>query len=278
MAEGKNTMEIKKVSTTATHIENAYIKTVSSTDSEVLAQLFYAMNKRHSAIWNAIQNKTQLVYANIGKNTDFVDLKELIKQQFVINILHKITNIVADSLDSDANVQLCDIDVCKTLIRDDSLMTGYAATSANQVQKVLFSDLGKLQKTKTEGTFIERSSESVEATIEDDVQRAMLHDILSQLFTRKDQRTFVETVLLLGSRKAMMVLDLELKNFNRKIERALNTISKYTSAHPEEIEHIKAILNELVMNKIIDYEDELTSDDDISDIYTLETKKPLFIF
>ena len=271
-------MEIKEVSTTPTHIENAYIKMVSSADSEVLAQLFYAMNKRHSAIWNAIQNKTQLVYINLGKNTDFVDLKELIKQQFVINVLHKITNIVADSLDSDANVQLCDIDVYKTLIRDDSLMTGYVKTSANQVQKVLFSDLSKLQKAKSEASLIENTSESIEETLEDDVQRAMLHDILSQLFTRKDQRTFVETVLWLGSSKAMVRLNLEPKNFNRKVERALTTISKYTSAHSEEIEHIKAILNELVMNKIIDYEDELTSDDDISDIYTLETKQPLFIF
>ncbi len=51
-------MKIKEVSTTKAHIENSYIDTISNADIVVMTKLIYAMNKKHSKLWNAINNRT----------------------------------------------------------------------------------------------------------------------------------------------------------------------------------------------------------------------------
>lgn len=260
------------------HIENSYINVVASADSGVMTKLIYTMNTEHSKLWNKINNRTLITRVNLQKSVDFLDLKELIKMQFVVNLLHKITNIIADSKDVDSKESLTPCEVYQTLISNDALITGYVKTSSAQVQKVIMSDISKKQNAEKGTAFIDEDNlqpTQVEITI-DGAKRANAESLLSMQINRKDQLTFIETVLELGEDEAKESLGLDSRSFNKKRKRAEATLKDYQDKHKEDYEYAKILIDSMIMSDVSDLEQ--SEDNEIADTYAEITKQPSFYF
>lgn len=271
-------MIIKEVSTTKVHIENAYIDAISNADTVVMTKLIYAMNKKHSKLWNAINNRTSITSVNIQKSVDFLDLKELIKMQFVVNLLHKITNIIADSEDINSKEALSAHEVYQALIVNDALITSYIKTSAKQIQKVVMSDISKKHSAEKGMAFINEDNlqpTQIEITI-DSAKRANANALLSQQINRKDQLSFIQKVLEVGKDATKAELGLSERDFNKKFERALKTLTKYQASNTEDYEYAKVLINSMIMNNVSDLEQ--SESDEIADTYAEITKQPSFYF
>ena len=271
-------MKIKEVSTTKAHIENSYLDAVSSADSDVMTKLIYEMNTKHTILWNKINNRTSITSVNLQKSVDFLDLKELIKMQFVVNLMHKITNIIADSEDVDSKESLSADEVYQALIVNDTLINSYIKTSAKQVQKVVMSDISKKQQAEKGLSFISEDNlkpTQIEIVI-DSSKRANAEALLSQQINRKDQLNFLKTILEVGKDATKTQLGLEERDFNKKFERALKTLTKYQVSNIEDYEYAKVLINSIIMADVSDLEQ--SEDDEIADTYAEITKQPSFYF
>lgn len=271
-------MKIKEVSTTKAHIENSYIDTISNADTVVMTKLIYAMNKKHSKLWNAINNRTSITSVNIQKSVDFLDLKELIKMQFVVNLLHKITNTIADSEDVNSKEALSAHEVYQALIVNDALITSYIKTSAKQIQKVVMSDISKKQQAEKGLSFI--NEDNTQATqieiIIDSAKRANAEALLSQQINRKDQLNFLKTILEVGKDATKAELRLTERDFNKKFGRSLKTIAKYQESNTEDYEYSKVLIDSIIMSDVSDLEQ--SENDEIADTYAEITKQSSFYF
>ncbi|WP_206753250.1 hypothetical protein, partial [Leuconostoc falkenbergense] len=235
-----------------------------------------ALDKKYSELLTYEQ--TSITSVNIQKSVDFLDLKELIKMQFVVNLLHKITNIISDSEDINSKEALSADEVYQALIVNDTLITSYIKTSAKQVQKVVMSDISKKHSSEKGLAFMNEDNlqpTQIEITI-DSAKRANAVAMLSQQINRKDQLNFLKTILEFGKDETKAQLGLSERDFNKKFERALKTLTKYQASNIEDYEYAKVLINSIIMSNVSDLEQ--SENDEIADTYEQLTHQQSFYF
>lgn len=228
--------ELKKVKNSVKNIENDYIRLISTTD-EATAKALVTITTENGWIATEIDKRTRLVAIHTGQ--DFDTTRDLVAQQFVVNVLN--------NLDKDAK-----------------LLKSTIKYSGDYVQKVVFSDMAKEEEAKRGTGFIQADGHvDNSCTVAIDSAKAMAVDaLLDALIKRKDQKEFIKTVLMHGADKAGQILDLEPKEVNRKIERALASIEKGRSK--DEYKYMMSLMGEILETA---HDTELTEQEELEAVY-----------
>ena len=236
MKEPKSMTELKKVKNSVKNVENDYIRLISQTD-EATAKAVITVTTENGWIATEIDKRARLVAIHTGQ--DFDTTRDLVAQQFVVNVLNN-------------------------LEKDAKLLKSTIKYSSDYVQKVVFSDMAKQQEAKWGTSFIQADGHvDNSCTVAIDSAKAMAVDaLLDALIKRKDQKEFIKTVLMHGADKAGQILDLEPKEVNRKIERALASIEKGRSK--DEYKYMMSLMGEILETS---HSTELTEQEELEAVY-----------
>ena len=236
MKEPKSMTELKKVKNSVKNVESDYIRLISTAD-EATAKAIVTVTTENGWIATEIDKRARLVAHHTGQ--DFDSTRDLVAQQFVVNVLN--------NLEKDAKL-------LKTTIK----------YSGDYVQKVVFSDMAKEEEAKRGTGFIQADGHVDNSrTVAIDSAKAMAVDaLLDALIKRKDQKEFIKTVLMHGANKAGQILDLEPKEVNRKIERALASIEKGRSK--DEYKYMMSLMGEILETA---HDTELTEQEELEVVY-----------
>lgn len=228
--------ELKKVKNSVKNVENDYIRLISQTD-EATAKAFITVTTENGWIATEIDKRARLVAHHTGQ--DFDTTRDLVAQQFVVNVLNN-------------------------LEKDAKLLKSTIKYSGDYVQKVVFSDMAKEEEAKRGTGFIQADGHVDNSrTVAIDSAKAMAVDaLLDALIKRKDQKEFIKTVLMHGANKAGQILDLEPKEVNRKIERALASIEKGRSK--DEYKYMMSLMGEILETA---HDTELTEQEELEMVY-----------
>lgn len=228
--------ELKKVKNSVQNVEDDYIRLVSTTD-EATAKALVTVTTENGWIAAEIDKKARLVAHHTGR--DFDTTRDLVAQQFVVNMLNN-------------------------LEKDAKLLKSSIKFSGDYVQKVVFSDIAKEQEAKKGTSFILADGHADNSrTVAIDEAKAMAIDaLLDTLIKRQDQKDFIKTVLMNGAEKAGQILDLEPKEVNRKIERALASIEK--GRNKDEYKYMMSLMGEILETA---HDTELTEQEQLEELY-----------
>lgn len=228
--------ELKKVKNSVENVENDYIRLISTTD-DATARAIVTVTTENGWIATEIDKRARLVAHHTGQ--DFDTTRDLVAQQFVVNVLNN-------------------------LEKDAKLLKSTIKYSGDYVQKVVFSDMAKAQEAKRGMGFIKADGHvDNSCTVAIDSAKAMAVDaLLDALIKRKDQKEFIKTVLMHGADKAGQILDLEPKEVNRKIERALASIEKGHSK--DEYKYMMSLMGEILETA---HDTELTEQEELEAVY-----------
>lgn len=228
--------ELKKVKNSVKNVEADYIRLISATD-EATAKAIITVTTENGWIATEIDKRARLVAQHTGQ--DFDTTRDLVAQQFVVNMLN--------NLDKDAK-----------------LLKSTIKYSGDYVQKVVFSDMAKEEEAKRVTGFIQADGHVDDSrTVAIDSAKAMAVDaLLDALIKRKDQKEFIKIVLMHGADKAGQILDLEPKEVNRKIERALASIEKGRSK--DEYKYMMSLMGEILETA---HSTELTEQEELTAVY-----------
>lgn len=258
MARKNDEMELKEISRTAQNITDTYLRVISNPEyQEDIVNIYEVinsdLNKEVTTSWISEYIGVKAKNVSIQTGIDYQDVLILVKEQFMINAVN--------NRDKDAKF------IKKTV-----------EYSAMYVKSVLFSDLSKQKKARKGTAFINEDNlqaTQIEITI-DSTKRANADALLSQQINRKDQLNFLETILKIGKDATKAQLGLSERDFNKKFERALKTLTKYQASNPENYEYAKILIDSMIMSNVSDLEQ--SEDDEIADTYAEITKQPSFYF
>lgn len=245
-------MELKKISHSRKNIEDSYIRAVSTPGMEdTITMLYQVINSDDNWIANYIRKQSKIVEFNT--RMDFDVILDLVRQQFLVNAVHSLEKNSA---------------FLKRSIKD----------SAYYVQSVLFSDMAKELEAIKGQSFInedELNDTKMEISIKE-TQKELAEDLINQLFTRKDQKAFVLSVITDGKDKTMSKYGYSEKRFNERVKKVEATMKKmYKSG---DADYIKSLVGEILETAVYDTQAEMTVDDEIAEMYQNTTHQSSFYF
>lgn len=245
-------MELKKISHSRKNIEDSYIRAVSTPGMEdTITMLYQVINSDDNWIANYIRKQSKIVQFNTRMDFDLI--LDLVRQQFLVNAVHSLEKNSA---------------FLKRSIKD----------SADYVQSVLFSDLAKELEAIKGQSFInedELNDTKMEISIKE-TQKELAEDLINQLFTRKDQKAFVLSVITDGKDKTMSKYGYSEKRFNERVKRVESTLKK--AYENGDNDYIKSLFGEIVETVVYDVESEMTEDDILAEMYQNATHQSSFYF
>ena len=150
--------------------------------------------------------------------------------------------------------------------------------SAYYVQSFLFSDMAKELEAIKGQSFInedELNDTKMEISIKE-TQKELAEDLINQLFTRKDQKAFVLSVITNGKEYTMNEYGYSEKRFNERIKKVEATMKKaYKNGDND---YIKSLVGEILETAVYDTQAEMTMDDEIDEVYQNTTHQSSFYF
>lgn len=245
-------MELKKISHSRKNIEDSYIRAVSTPGMEdTITMLYQVINSDDNWIANYIRKQSKIVQFNT--RMDFDIILDLVRQQFLVNAVHSLEKNSA---------------FLKRSIKD----------SADYVQSVLFSDMAKELEAIKGQSFInedELNDTKMEISIKE-TQKELAEDLINQLFTRKDQKAFVLSVITNGKEYTMNEYGYSEKRFNERIKKVEATMKK--AYENGDNDSTKSLVGEILETAVYDTQAEMTVDDEIAEMYQNTTHQSSFYF
>ncbi|WP_312693892.1 hypothetical protein [Leuconostoc pseudomesenteroides] len=247
-------MELKKISHSTKNINDNYLRILGNKEAITLYKVVNSdLNSAVKTSWIATAINERAKYVSIQTGVDYQEVQVLIKQQFIINALN--------NLNKDSNF-------IKKTIR----------FSADYVQSVLFSDMAKELEAIKGQSFInedELNDTKMEISIKE-TQKELAEDLINQLFTRKDQKAFVLSVITDGKDKTMSKYGYSEKRFNERVKRVESTLKK--AYENGDNDYIKSLFGEIIETVVYDVESEMTEDDVLAEMYQNATHQSSFYF
>ncbi len=250
--------ELKQISRTAQNITDTYLKAISNDEiKDEVATMYKVVNsdldKSVKTSWISVYIGEKAKVVATQTDVNFQDVLTLVKEQFIINAINNADN---------------DAKFIKSTIK-------YSAT---YVQSVLFSDLSKLRESIKGQDFInEDDLQPTSAELAIDLnKRELAKDMVNSLFSRKDQKEFVISVITKGKEATKLDYGYSEKNFNRRLKKVEETLQKVYEKG--DAEYLKAIFGEIIETAVYDVEDEMTNDDMLNELYQNTTHQQSFYF
>lgn len=251
-------MELNKISHSAKNINDAYLRAISNKEvSDEAIQLYEIvnsdLNKGIKTSWISVYIAERAKYVATQTCVNFQDVLVLVKEQFIVNFLN--------NLDKDASF-------IKRTVR----------YSADYVQSVLFSDMAKDKEAREGLSFINEDDlqpTSVEITI-DRSKRELAEALVNSLFSRKDQKAFIISVLTKGKEATKQEYGYSEKRINERLKKVEETLQKVYEKG--DAEYLKAIFGEIIETAVYDVESEMTNDDMLAELYQNTTHQQSFYF
>lgn len=250
--------ELKQISRTAQNITDTYLRAISNDELKAeISAMYMVVNSdldsttKTSWISKYIGEKAKVVSVQTG--VDYSDVLDLVKQQFIINAINN-----GD--------------------KDSAFIKATVKYSAMYVQSVLFSDLSKKRELIKGQAFINEDDlqpTSVEITI-NATKRALAEDLVDSLFSRRDQKAFIISVLTKGKEATKVDYGYSEKRINERLKKVEETLQN--AYEKGDATYLKAIFGEIIETAVYDVEDEMTDDDMLNELYQNTTHQQSFYF
>lgn len=229
-------MTLKIVKNSVKNVEDDYIRLISTADNETATNLI-RVTTESGWISAEITKEAGRVAHYTGKDYDYI--RELICNQFIVNALNQPE-------------------------KDAKYVKSSIKFASKYVQKVVFSDMAKVEQVKWGMGYIQGGGHvdnSITVAV-DQAKAEMIDDLLASLIKRHDQKDFIALILTYGAGKAQEMLELETKDFNRKVERALESIKR--GRNKDEYKYMMSLLGEILETA---YETPLTEQEEMDAFY-----------
>lgn len=232
----------KIIKQTLEQIDGSYYKMLKEHSEDSIANL-YSVVSDPSIVRIARSNAK-----SIAKRTGFSEelLFTYLQEQSQVNLMHLI----------DSGATLNDANISSSI--------GYSYKS---VQSRAYSGRSKAINAEDKLEFLDDHRHTVENSRTVAIEQAkneMAAPLLGTLINRKDQLEFLTSILTVGKEQTKVTYKLEEKNFNKKLNRAIETINKNIKKHSEDYAYTKALVNEIIETAI---NEPLTEDEEIEESY-----------
>ncbi|WP_099045140.1 hypothetical protein [Leuconostoc citreum] len=241
------------------YVDNSYYKILNNADASLI-EAVYSMIKKPKVQY-MIKNKAKLVAARVGMSLE--ETATFIQEQTVVSLLSELSKFPS----STQKLIVVSADYAGGYMFEKSYIGQAIKFAARTVQKVAYSEAIRKHVAEHEMAYLSDHKHTLEnsrTVAVEEAKNEMAAPLLGTLINRKDQLEFLTSILTVGKEQTKVAYGLEEKNFNKKLNRAIETINKNIKKSSEDYAYTKALVNEIIETAI---NEPISEDEEIEELY-----------
>ncbi|MBU7451534.1 hypothetical protein [Leuconostoc citreum] len=253
-------MTVKELTTDKlVYIDNSYYKTINSADA-LVSEAVYNMIKKPKVQY-MIKNKAKQVATRFGVSLE--ETATFIQEQTIVSLLSELSKFPSET----QGHIVVSAAYAGGYMFEKSYIGQAIKFAARTVQKIAYSESIRKHVAEHEMAYLSDHKHTLEnsrTVAVEEAKNEMAAPLLGTLINRKDQLEFLTSILTVGKEQTKVTYELEEKNFNKKLNRAIETINKNIKKSSEDYAYTKALVNEIIETAI---NEPLTESEEIEESY-----------